>query len=131
MEVSPISYDTYKTFFLRGSISFTGLIDLIREFSCYRPLASPLAMTWMILSATFIILFPTLISAMSGYSSNGHAFILDASGNYMDYQKLFQVDYIIHNTSRLNFTSLYPNGNFVKLNETYIVKRPKSKAPIL
>lgn len=157
METSPISYGTYKTLFLRDGISFTGLIDLIREFSTHQPLMSSLAMAWIILSAIFVILFPTLISALSGYSANGHAYIFDGSGNLMDYQKLFMIDYVIHNASRLNFTFFdtvandgsstwiysYVNGtrtrtrtrwptqnstywaNFT-LNETYIVKRPKS-----
>jgi hypothetical protein len=124
MEVSQISYGTYKTLFLRDGISFTGLIHLIREFSTHRPLASSIAMIWMVLSALFVILFPTLTSAMSGYSANGHAFILDATGNYMDYDKLFLIDYVIYNASRLNMT--YVSSN-ITLKDTYIVKRPKGK----
>lgn len=130
MEESPISYGTYRTLFLRDSISFTGLIDLVREFSIHRPLSSSLAMTWMILSACFVILFPTLVSAMSGYSANGHAFILDSGGNYMDYQKLFLIDYVIHNASRVNFTYLSSYKSYadnITLNDTYIVKRPKGE----
>ncbi|TID18941.1 hypothetical protein E6O75_ATG06062 [Venturia nashicola] len=151
MEASPISYGTYKTLFLRDGISFTGVIDLIREFSTHRPLTSSWAMNWMVLSAIFVILFPTLISALSGYSSNNHAYIFDGSGNLMDYQKLFMVDYVIHDASRLNFTFFdtvtnerssiwtYEKGtrtrkparistywaNFT-LNDTYTVKRPKN-----
>jgi hypothetical protein len=128
MEVSPISYGTYKTLFLRDDSSFTGLIHLIREFSTHRPLASSIAMIWMVLSTLFVILFPTLTSAMSGYSANGHAFILDATGNYMDYDKLFLIDYVIYNASRLNMTYVHPN---LTLNDTYTVKRPKSKHPII
>lgn len=152
METSPISYGTYKTLFLRDDISFTGLIDLIREFSTHRPLTSSIAMTWMILSAIFVIMFPTLISALSGYSANGHAYIFDGSGNLMDYQKLFMIDYVIHDASRLNFTFFdavatesssiwtYVNGTRIgeptqnstywtsfTLNDTYVVKRPKSR----
>jgi hypothetical protein len=126
MEESPISYGTYKTLFLRDSISLTGLVDLIREFSTHRPLSSSLAMTWIILSAVFVILFPTLVSAMSGYSANGHAFIRDADDNYMDYEKLFLIDYVVHNATRLNMTNL-PLGEDSTLNDTYILKRPKSE----
>ena len=129
MEVSPISFGTYKTLFLRDGISFTGLIHLLREFSTHRPLSSSLAMIWIALSALFVILFPTLVSAMSGYSANGHAFILDSSGNYMDYEKLFLIDYVVHNVSRLNMTYIW-QGSFTfnkTLDDTYIVKRPKSK----
>lgn len=153
METSAISYGTYKTLFLRDGISFSGLIDLIREFSTHRPLSSTLAMTWMILSAIFVLIFPTLISALSGYSANGHAYIKDASGNYMDYENLFLIDYVVYNASRLNFTyfdtilneisaqhanTYAKGGNFLvppnstywtkfSLNDTYIVKRPKGK----
>ncbi|KAE9978793.1 hypothetical protein EG328_001249 [Venturia inaequalis] len=140
METSPISYGTYKTLFLRDGISSTGLIDLIQEFSTYRPLTSSWAMIWTILSAIFVILFPTLISALSGYSANVHAYILDGSGNLMDYQKLFMIDYVIHDASRLNFTSfdaivdlIFPpetqNSTYwtrFRLNDTYTVKRPKN-----
>ncbi|QDS77353.1 hypothetical protein FKW77_005407 [Venturia effusa] len=132
METSPISYGTYKAVFLRDDIPFSSLVALIRECLTYRPLSSTLAMTWIVLSTIFVIIFPTLVSAMSGYSANGHAYIRDASGNFMDYENLFLIDYVIHDASRLNFTyfgtmegqnSTYW-GNFT-LKDPYFVKRPK------
>jgi hypothetical protein len=124
MEISSISYGTYKIMFVRGSISFTAMIGLIKEFWLYQPLSSVLAMIWIILSATFVIVFPTLTSAMSGYSANDQAFILDNSGNYLAYANLYLVDYVIHDKRLLNITDYH--GTLHNLTSPYLVKRPKS-----
>jgi hypothetical protein len=81
---------------------------MIQEFSKYRPLESVIAMTWMILDATFVVAFPTLVSAMSGYKTSNEAFLRDDEGNYMAFSRLYQVDYIIQDSSRLNKLNITP-----------------------
>lgn len=85
MEQNPVSYGTYKIVFLGDPISLGGVSGLVREFTLLRCLPSMIGMVWIISSALFLIVFPTFVSAMSGYSSNNHAFIQDSGGNYMDY----------------------------------------------
>ncbi|KAF2434612.1 hypothetical protein EJ08DRAFT_627574 [Tothia fuscella] len=103
MEVTPISFATYKIIFLREGPTFWSTIRLLREFVRYRALNSKVAMTWMILSASFIVAFPTLASAMSGYSGNSIAFVPDQSTNdYLLWSDFQQVDYIVHDGERVN-----------------------------
>jgi len=129
MEVLPISYGTYRTMFIREGLSFTALVNLIYEFWSYRPLSSVLAMVWIVLCASFIIAFPTLESAMTGYSSNGQAFILDNSGNYLKFTDLYLIDYVIHDTRLSHYTDCV--GNVQNITIPYLVKRPKGEAPLL
>lgn len=131
MESTPISYGTYKTVFLGDVISLGGFTGLVREFLVFRRLPSTVGMIWMIASAIFLVAFPTLVSAMSGYNSNNKPFILDAGNNYMDYEKLFLIDYVVYNSSRLNLNAMLPNDRYFNysnsLTEPYFVKRPKSE----
>ncbi|KAE9969476.1 hypothetical protein EG328_006839 [Venturia inaequalis] len=130
MEKSPVSYGVYKTIFLGDPISLGGVSGLVQEFTLLRRLPSIIGMVWIITSALFLIVFPTFVGAMSGYSSNNHAFIRDSSGNYLDYDNLFLIDYIIFNSSRLNFTAMlsdpYLRVNSSNYSDPYYVKRPKS-----
>lgn len=132
MENTPVSYGVYKTVFLDNPNSLGGVSGLMREFAVLRRLPSMIGMIWIISSAVYLIVFPTFASAMSGYSSNNHAFILDPSGNYMDYDNLFLIDYIIHNSSRLNLTAMLYNSTYTfysdnLITDPYYVKRPKSR----
>jgi hypothetical protein len=104
---------------------------MIQEFSKYRPLESVIAMTWMILGATFVVVFPTLASAMSGYKPRSEPFIRDDEGNYMAFSRLYQVDYIIQDSSRLNKLNITPAeiGGF-NYNNYYHYNRSEAKVPI-
>jgi hypothetical protein len=53
----------------------------------------------MILDSAFVMVFFTLTSAMTGYKPNNEAFIKDREGNYLDFNRLYQIDYVIYNTS--------------------------------
>ena len=75
MTVLPVSYATYSTVYFRLGPNISSIFTLLREFIFYRALNSKVAMIWMTLSATFIVLFPTWVSAMSGYDSYRGAYV--------------------------------------------------------
>jgi len=144
MEVSPISYGTYKGIFFHESISFWGIINLITEFWRYQPLESVAITVWIILDSAFIIIFSTLASAMTGYKPNNEAFIKDTEGNYRNLKNLYQIDYVIHDSLRLKFSNsdlaaaygtganseMRSNESSVTLAQPYILKRPQSISPL-
>jgi hypothetical protein len=114
MEITPISYGTFKTIFLDEGPSFWSTIGLMREFIWYRALDSKVAMTWMILSSSFVVLFPTLASAMTGYSGNSVPFVPDPqTENLLKWAEFNQLDYIVH------------DGNRIGLGDDYIVTEKK------
>lgn len=108
METGPVTYEIFWTVFLLKDPHGVSILKLIREFSLNRGLASKIAMGFMVLSMTFILTFPTLASAMTGYQQNNKAFVSDISGNYVPFSLFSQVSYVIHDGQRVNLTKDYP-----------------------
>ena len=107
MNVSPVSYETYSTVFFRLGPDISSIFTLLREFIFYRALNSKVVMIWIILSATFIALFPTWVSAMSGYNGNRGPFVLDQTGNFALFSEFQYIDYVIHDGDRIGLTKDY------------------------
>ncbi|KAE9572776.1 hypothetical protein CGMCC3_g11228 [Colletotrichum fructicola] len=108
MEVSPVTYETFWTVFLDGSPTFWSTWYLMRDFSRSHGLRSRFAMVFMVVVAIFILLFPTLGSAMSGYQANSGAFIRGADGEMLKFSDFDMIVYIIHDGDRVNLTKDYP-----------------------
>ncbi|EQB50638.1 hypothetical protein CGLO_09894 [Colletotrichum gloeosporioides Cg-14] len=108
MEVSPVTYETFWTVFLDGSPTFWSTWYLMRDFSRSHGLRSRFAMIFMIVVAIFILSFPTLGSAMSGYQANSGAFVRGADGEMLKFSDFDMIAYIIHDGDRVNLTKDYP-----------------------
>ncbi|KAJ3961204.1 hypothetical protein N0V92_002086 [Colletotrichum tropicale] len=108
MEVSPVTYETFWTVFLDGAPTFWSTWYLMRDFSRSHGLRSRFAMIFMVLVAIFILLFPTLGSAMSGYQANSGAFIRGPDGEMLKFADFDMIAYIIHDGDRVNLTKDYP-----------------------
>jgi hypothetical protein len=67
MESSPVSFDTFEAVALQGS-SVQALVGLVKDYVTNRGIRAKLAVSWMILAISYVLLFPTLMSAMTGYS---------------------------------------------------------------
>jgi hypothetical protein len=66
-------------------------------------------MIWIVFSTAFVISFPTLASAMTGYAGNSKAYVQDADGNLVPWGSTFSsVDFIIYDGWRINLTGNYP-----------------------
>jgi hypothetical protein len=66
MERSSVSFDTFESVTLRGS-SVGALFCLIKDYVTSRGIRAKLAMSWMVLAMSYVLVFPTLMSAMTGY----------------------------------------------------------------
>lgn len=87
MESSPVSYELYTVLTFAGG-SITTLIALVKRiFSTRRYLAR---MIWLFLSTIYVVLFPTLMAAMTGYVSFPETWIVLKGGGglvtYDDFQ---------------------------------------------
>ena len=103
MATAPVTYDTFFTVFLEEEASFRSTFRLIRDFSRRR--GSKAAMTTIVLTMIYVLAWPTLASAMTGYTSALGSFVKDKQQNFISFDKFVPVAYIIHDGWRVNFTT--------------------------
>lgn len=108
MQVTPITYRTFRTFFLDREPSFMSSISLISDFTRRRRLNSRIATVFIMLVIAFALLFPTLASAMTGYTPRIEAFIADHNKNWVLVTNFRPVLYIIHDGPRVGLPADYP-----------------------
>jgi hypothetical protein len=114
MAVSPVSYATYSTVFLRVGPNVASILTLLREFIFYHALDSKVAMIWMTASATFVAAFPTWVSAMSGYNVERNPFVRDVSGNLVALTNFDYIEYVVHDGKRIGLNpDYYVTGQFM------------------
>lgn len=107
METAPVTYRTFWTSFMRSDASLLSVIRLIRDFASRRGLRSKVAMAFMIITMVFVMVFPTLAGAMTGYTANNEAVIKFGNGTQTPFGKFRQLVAIIHDGDRVNLTSEY------------------------
>lgn len=66
-----------------------------------------LAMLCMLIGTLYVLAFPTLMAAMTGYITTYEPYVEDESGNLVAWAEVRQVDYIVHDSERLG-------GNYTK-----------------
>ena len=67
MERSPVSFGTFESVSLHGA-SVQALVTLVRDYLTNSGIRAKLTVTWMILALSYVLIFPTLMSAMTRYS---------------------------------------------------------------
>ncbi|KAI1157971.1 hypothetical protein F5B18DRAFT_668615 [Nemania serpens] len=107
METTPMTYTTFTILFIEHGPSFTSACQSIRDFMLYRRLKSRLSTSWVILSILFVLAWPTLAAAMSGYSPETGAYVTSIDGNFVPYNDIQLLAYIIHDGERINLTAPY------------------------
>ena len=108
MVSSPITYRTYWAIYINKEPSFTSIPRIVVDFAKRRGLPSKIAMTFMILTMVFVLAFPTLASAMTGYNANSGSFVVGYSGSLIPYSEFVPIVYVIHDGNRINLTADYP-----------------------
>ena len=73
MERSPVSFKTFESITLQDS-SVWALANLIKDYSTNSGVRAKLSVSWMILALSYVLGFPTLMSAMTGYSGRSWHF---------------------------------------------------------
>lgn len=119
MESEPVTYQLFRTIFIESDASVLSTCRTIRSFVWQRKLRSNVAMAFMIATMIFILAFPTLVSAMSGYDSNVASRVLDRDDNLIPFNNFSMPLYVIHDGWRLN-----QSGNYWITGETSRGKDP-------
>jgi hypothetical protein len=102
MGTSPTTYQFYRTIFLESSPSFRSTIGLISNPTSLKSIRSKTAMAFMVATMIFILAFPTLAGAMTGYTSVVKAYIPDISdANMIRFDSFDAIIYVIHDGKRI------------------------------
>lgn len=107
MEVQPVTFNTFRIVFLQNESLVLAIPRIIRDFARRRGLQSKFAMTFIVMTMLFILIFPTLGSAMTGYSGNVEAYVPDTSNNNIPFSSFRPLYYIIHDGDRVGLTKDY------------------------
>ncbi|KAK5937627.1 hypothetical protein PMZ80_010247 [Knufia obscura] len=100
MESSLVSVETFKAMTLQND-TFYGVLKMMRYFQQNGGKRAKVAMFWTILSALFVLLMPTWLSAMTGYVAAIEGFVQDSSDNLVPFEEFRPVIYTIHDGDRL------------------------------
>jgi hypothetical protein len=104
MHTTPVTYRTYQTIFSQDQ-TLLAISRIIRDFSTRLNLQSRVAMTFIVSTMIFVWSFPTLGSAMTGYTANLQAFVNATDGNLVQFSSFRKVYYIVHDGKRINKTN--------------------------
>jgi hypothetical protein len=99
-----VTFSTFSAIFLRKEPTVTSLYRMSRDFTTRQRLRSKIAMIFMLVTMGYILAFPTIASAMTGYNGNVAAFVPDSSGNLVKFESFQPVLYVIHDGDRINRT---------------------------
>lgn len=108
MDSTPVTYETFWAIFMRKEASLMSTFCMARDFAVRRSLRSRTAMIFMVLCMAFILVFPTLAGAMTGYSSKTSSFVADTNGDLSPFAQFTPVLYIIHDGWRIGLSGDYP-----------------------
>jgi len=101
MQVTPVTFGTYRTIFLPNGGLFLATLHTIRDFVARHGLHSKIAMVFMVYTMIFTFVYPTLASAMTGYSANVAPFINTTEGEYVPFGSFQFASFIIHDGWRI------------------------------
>ncbi|KAI6083072.1 hypothetical protein F4821DRAFT_245572 [Hypoxylon rubiginosum] len=105
MDHSPVTYRTFWVVFLHQEPTFFSIWHLLRDFISFRRLSSIVAMVFMIMTMIFVLVFPTLASAMTGYTPVTKAFIQNDGERLIPFSDFKVLAYVIHDGYRINMTT--------------------------
>jgi len=114
MESAPVTYSSFRAIFLESGPSVYSIGRLIRDFVARKGLQSKLAMIFVVISMIYILLFPTLASAMTGYTGFVKAYVPDYQDeNYIRFDQFKPLVYVIRDGQRVGLTE-----DFLLVDET-------------
>lgn len=100
METSSVSHDTFKAVTVQSGTA-SGITVLGKDFFKNRTPRAKLAIFWTILAGVFVLVVPTWLSAMTGYTADITAYVSDRDGNLIRAANFRPVIYTIHDAERI------------------------------
>ena len=107
VQKGPVTFATFWLAFMDSQPSVDSTILLIRDFVTKPSRQSSLIAIFLPLAMFFVIAFPTLASAMTGYSARTEAFVTDAQQNLVPLSSFILAGYTIHDGSEIGLANNY------------------------
>lgn len=105
METAPITFNSYRAIFMENGPSLSSTVLLLRDFVSRKGLHSKIAMAFMMVTIIFTLAFPTLASAMTGYTTTSEAYVPDHQNvNQIRFDQFASLLYTIHDGERIRRT---------------------------
>lgn len=104
MEHHSIPIGTFEAITLQDS-TVKALSKQIGNFLTIKDWRHQLRLSWIILSTLFVVAFPTLAGAMTGYAPVTDPFVQGPDGQLVPFASYLQVFYIVHDADRLGIAS--------------------------
>jgi hypothetical protein len=114
METQPITYQLFRTIFVENDASPLSTCRTIKSLLWHRRLRSTTAMLFMVVTMFFILAFPTITSAMSGYDANVASYMPDRNDSLYRFSDFAPVLYVIHDGWRIG-----QDGNYWIIDNGY------------
>lgn len=102
-----VTYDTYWTFFMAKQVDFTTISVLFRDFATRKSLRSRFTMMIIVFTMIFVMAWPTIAAAMTGYSSNNTGLVNLTDNTQVPFSLFKPVLYVIHDGSRVGLSDDY------------------------
>jgi hypothetical protein len=99
MEATSVSHDMFKAVTLQND-TITGMAILIKNFFQTGGRRAKAVMFWTILAGSFVLLVPTWLSAMTGYTADIKSFVQDKDSTLVPAENFKPVIYTIHDGAR-------------------------------
>ncbi|KAH6626304.1 hypothetical protein B0J18DRAFT_137439 [Chaetomium sp. MPI-SDFR-AT-0129] len=115
----PLTYDAFWIIFLHQEASVRSIYRVGTDPTVYRAVRHKTAAIFALLSLIFVLVFPTLAGAMTGYVMKTDPYVKDApgeDGNYIRFDEFDFVAYVVHDAWRIGKTGDWlipqPAGSF-------------------
>ncbi|KAM7213210.1 hypothetical protein V8F06_011425 [Rhypophila decipiens] len=103
MSTQPITYNSFWAIFLDRQPSLVGIYRVIRDFVSQQARRSKLIMIFVPFSMLFVLVFPIMMSAMTGYRPNLAGFVADTTNSLIPFEKFALAAYVIHDGERVGY----------------------------
>lgn len=106
-QATPITYDTFWTLFMSREVNLTTITGIIYDFTTGRSIKSKTTRIFIVLTMMFVLAWPTIAGAMTGYDSNNTAFVKNSDGTLAPFASFVPVLYVIEDGDRVGLDKGY------------------------
>ena len=105
----PVTYGVFYAFLVEDQPSLVTTSQVIRDFATRQAVRPNIAAFFIVMSMVFGLAFPTLASAMTGYTVQTDAFVSYGlpGGGIVPFSTLTPIAYVIYDGGRVNLTDNY------------------------
>lgn len=81
------------------------MLVMAKEWSLHKGLRRRLLISWIVFSSAYVVAFPTLLSATTGYSTRYQSYVLEPSGlvPFQNFRQTYNKTFIVQDWQRIGY----------------------------